>query len=600
MGSKTRWVLAWAMAGLLLLTAATGAAALAAFSRIHGEDAKLRSRSAENSRRLEQVRAAIYLSADDPQTASALRDQTLGYLTAPETASLRGEVVAWFRLLDLMNEMQSRRPSAGVDAWFRQQLSQRRAAMLNLSSSISAALDREWQSGQAQLDSLYARFRWTLGLELALVFALGVVVAIFTVRRTVRLEAQARALSSQLLQAQEEERRAIARELHDEVGQALSGVLLEAPTPALRSRLEDAVDTIRRISLSLRPSMLDDLGLVAALEWQAREVGNRSGLAIEVCAKEAAGELPEQHRTCIFRVAQEALRNCARHLGGHACPRRAGKSRTRRDAFDRGQWQGLSREPHARPRAARDGRAREPARRQLPPAQRARPRRHRVGGASTVTPVRVFLADDHAIVRGGLRLLLEREPGFTIAGEAADGRVAVDALARDPADVAVLDVGMPGLNGVEAAAQILRRCPEIGIVMLSMHSDETYVLRCLRAGARAYVLKESAASELIDAIRAVRAGRSYFSPKVQRLLQRDHVARLQRSNAADPYETLTEREREVLQLAAEGNSNKEIGGRLAISTFTVETHRKRIAEKLNLHGPADLILYAVRRGIVAV
>jgi signal transduction histidine kinase len=315
MGSKTRWVLAWAMAGLLLLTAATGAAALAAFSRIHTEDAQLRARSAENSRRFEQVRAAIYLSAADPQGASALRDQTLAHLTAPETASLRGEVVAWFRLLDLMSEMQSRRPSAGVDAWFRQQLSQRRTAMLQLSNSISAAIDREWQSGQAQLDSLYARFRWTLALELALVFALGVVVAIFTVRRTVRLEAQARALSAQLLQAQEEERRAIARELHDEVGQSLSGVLLEAPPPALRSRLEDAVDSVRRISLSLRPSMLDDLGLVAALEWQAREVGNRSGLAIEVCADEAASELPEQHRTCIFRVAQEALRNCARHSG---------------------------------------------------------------------------------------------------------------------------------------------------------------------------------------------------------------------------------------------------------------------------------------------
>jgi signal transduction histidine kinase len=135
------------------------------------------------------------------------------------------------------------------------------------------------------------------------------------VRRTVRLEAQARALSAQLLQAQEDERRAIARELHDEVGQALSGVLLEAPTPALRSRLEDAVDSVRRIALSLRPSMLDDLGLVAALEWQAREVGERSGLAIEVCAEESAGELPDAHRTCIFRIAQEALRNCARHSG---------------------------------------------------------------------------------------------------------------------------------------------------------------------------------------------------------------------------------------------------------------------------------------------
>ncbi|HKA02224.1 MAG TPA: response regulator transcription factor [Candidatus Solibacter sp.] len=211
---------------------------------------------------------------------------------------------------------------------------------------------------------------------------------------------------------------------------------------------------------------------------------------------------------------------------------------------------------------------------------------------------RVFLADDHAIVRSGLRLLLERECEFAVTGEAADGRAAIDALARDAADVAVLDVAMPHLNGIEAATQILERCPEMQIVMLSMYSDETYVLRCLRAGARGYVLKESAEGELIAAIRAVRSGRSYFSPKVQRLLQQDHVAQLRRSGGVDPFDTLTAREREILQLAAEGNSNKAIGGRLNLSTLTVETHRKRIAEKLNLHGPADLILYAVRRGII--
>jgi signal transduction histidine kinase len=306
------------MAALLLLTAITGAAALAAFSRIHSEETALRARSVQHSRHLEQVRSAIYLSAAEPRTPSALeaiRDQTLGQLSTPATASLRGEVVAWFRLLELMNEMAARRPSPGVDAWFRQQMAQRRAAMLELSNSITAALDREWTSGQAQLDALYTRFRWMLAAELALVFALGSLVSTLTVRRTVRLEAQARALSVQLLQAQEDERRAIARELHDEVGQSLSGALLEDTSPALRLRLEAAVESVRRIALSLRPSMLDDLGLVAALEWQAREVGNRTGLVIEVCAEEAAGELPDAHRTCIFRVAQEALRNCARHSG---------------------------------------------------------------------------------------------------------------------------------------------------------------------------------------------------------------------------------------------------------------------------------------------
>lgn len=212
---------------------------------------------------------------------------------------------------------------------------------------------------------------------------------------------------------------------------------------------------------------------------------------------------------------------------------------------------------------------------------------------------RVLLADDHAILRSGLRLLLEREPDFTVAGEAADGRAALEFLSRETADVAVMDVGMPGLNGIEATAQIVRLYPRIGVIMLSMHGDETYVLRCLRAGARGYILKESAEHELIAAIRSVTAGRSYFSPKVARLLQQDHVARLRRSGAEDRFELLTGREREILQLIAEGNSNKEIAARLFLSVYTVETHRKNILEKLKLHGPADLILYAVRKGMVA-
>ena len=210
----------------------------------------------------------------------------------------------------------------------------------------------------------------------------------------------------------------------------------------------------------------------------------------------------------------------------------------------------------------------------------------------------VLLADDHAILRTGLRLLLEREPDLAVIGEAADGREAVDWMARTSADIVVMDVGMPGLNGIEAAGQIVRRYPGVGVVMLTMHSDETYVLRCLRAGARGYVLKESAESELIAAIRAVRQGKSFFSPKVSRLLQQEHVARIRAAGGQDSYELLTEREREVLQRIAEGQSNKEIAARLCLSVYTVETHRKKILDKLNLHGPADLILYAVRKGIV--
>jgi len=210
---------------------------------------------------------------------------------------------------------------------------------------------------------------------------------------------------------------------------------------------------------------------------------------------------------------------------------------------------------------------------------------------------RVLLVDDHAIVRSGLRLLLERE-GLPVAGEAADGRAAVDWMERDSADVIVMDVAMPGLNGIEAAAQILRRRPETRIVMLSMHSDETYVLRCLRAGARGYVLKEGAEQELIAAIAAVRAGKSFFSPKVSRLLQQEHIDRVRRAGGDDSYDLLTEREREILQLIAEGNSNKEIANRLHLSVYTAETHRGNILAKLNLHGTADVMLYAVRKGII--
>lgn len=212
--------------------------------------------------------------------------------------------------------------------------------------------------------------------------------------------------------------------------------------------------------------------------------------------------------------------------------------------------------------------------------------------------VRVFVADDHAMVRSGLRLLLEREPDLSVVGEASDGRAALEWIGREQADVAVIDVAMPGLNGIEAATQIARKHPDVGIVMLSMHSDETYVLRCLRAGARAYVLKESAENELIAAIRAVTKGKSFFSPKVRRLLQQEHVDRICRAGGQDSYDLLTEREREVLQLIAEGNSNKEIATRLFLSVYTVETHRKNILDKLQLRGTADLILYAVRKAII--
>jgi DNA-binding NarL/FixJ family response regulator len=213
--------------------------------------------------------------------------------------------------------------------------------------------------------------------------------------------------------------------------------------------------------------------------------------------------------------------------------------------------------------------------------------------------VRILLADDHTVMRAGLRLLLERHENFEVVGEAADGREAVEIATEQKPDVVVMDVAMPHLNGVEAARQILTRNPDIAIVMLSMHSDESYVLRSLKAGARGYLLKDSAEADLIAAIQAIIEGRSFFSPGVRALLKEDYIYRLQKFGADDTYELLTAREREVLQLVAEGRSNKEVASLLGLSLYTVETHRTHILQKLNLHSVPELILYAVRKGIIS-
>jgi DNA-binding NarL/FixJ family response regulator len=213
--------------------------------------------------------------------------------------------------------------------------------------------------------------------------------------------------------------------------------------------------------------------------------------------------------------------------------------------------------------------------------------------------IRILLADDHKLMRSGLRVLLEQQADLTVVGEASDGREAVALVASHRPDVLVMDIGMPTLNGIEAAAQITQSHPEIAIVMLSMHSDESYVLRALKAGAKGYLLKDSAEADLIRAVHSVGEGKSYFSPAVSKVLLDDYIRKLKRSGTEDPYDLLTPREREVLQLVAEGKSNKDVAQLFNLSVYTVETHRSNIMEKLNLHGVPELILYAVRKGIIS-
>lgn len=212
--------------------------------------------------------------------------------------------------------------------------------------------------------------------------------------------------------------------------------------------------------------------------------------------------------------------------------------------------------------------------------------------------ITLFLADDHGVVREGLRLLLETQPDFQVIGEAGDGREAVHKIIQDRPDIAIVDIAMPELNGIEVTQQIYETCPATQVIILSMHSSSGHIARALQAGARGYVLKSSVGAELVDAVRAVRVGRRYLSQKVSNHIVDDYLRQLEASEGDTPLARLSSREREILQLVVEGKSSTQIASLLSLSPNTVDTYRSRLMQKLGMEDLPSLVKFAIQHGLI--
>ncbi len=218
--------------------------------------------------------------------------------------------------------------------------------------------------------------------------------------------------------------------------------------------------------------------------------------------------------------------------------------------------------------------------------------------AQLVATIRILIAEDHAIVREGIRMILDAEPDFHVVGEARDGREAVELAQTLAPDVVVMDISMPQMNGIEATRQLQRLCPNARVLILTMHEEESYVFQLLQEGASGYVLKRAAATDLVEAVRSASRGEAFLYPSVARSVVQDYLDRIRSGEGRDRYDGLTDREREILVLLADGLTNAAIAQRLGISIKTIQTHRAHIMEKLDLHDRSLLVRYAIRKGLI--
>ena len=421
------------------------------------------------------------------------------------------------------------------------------------------------------------------------------------------------------MRAQEEERRRLARDLHDEVNQALTAILLrlealsqDSPpdrieeVAELKRLVNQAMEELLNLARQLRPTALDDHGLMPAIETQLKRFSARTGVEVRVSNEGEPETLPEDVQTAVYRILQEALANIGRHAGATAVSveievddeRLELRVRDDGEGFDPSAVvRGARQRRRRRTRPQRHGRARAPGRRRARHPLRAR-RRHdrdapdRAARAGAFV-IRVLIADDHGIVRSGLRMLIDRQSDMEVVAEAEDGVAALESTQQHRPNVAVLDVSMPRMTGLQAAREIRAHAPDTRVVMLSMHDDERYFLEGLEAGAAGYVLKRAADTDLIDAVRTVADGRTFLSDDAQRTLMDEWL-----EGATEVDEPLTPRELEVVKLIAEAYTNKQIAETLKLSEKTVESHRTNVFGKLGMRDRVEIVRYAIRRGLV--